>query len=171
MLCKNISKSVLAIEKKPENSTNNSFQDHQLRIDGKTPLRCQRSKSESLVHSFQDHLGNLHGNKKLGNLHGDKTTGKSVLSRPSTKCAKHGPKSGSSKAIEPQNMHKKGSFKTTEDGSKNTLLSRPLQTGLITLNPNTWYLLMRQLKSFQILSPRRRWIPYVVAFFISIKVE
>ena len=57
VLCKNISKSVLAIEKTAENSTKNSFQDHQLRIDGKTPLRCQRSKSESLVHSFQDHLG------------------------------------------------------------------------------------------------------------------
>ena len=86
----------------PENSTKNSFQDHRLRIDGKTPLRHQRSKSESSVHSFQDHSGNLHGDKKSGNLHGDKTTGKSVLSRPSTKCAKNGPKSGSSKAIEPQ---------------------------------------------------------------------
>ena len=46
-------------------------------------------------------------------------SGKSVLSRPSTKCAKNGPKSGSFKTIESQNMHKKGSFKTIEDGSKN----------------------------------------------------
>ena len=91
MLCKNISKSVLAIEKS-ENSTKNSFQDHRLRIDGKTPSRHQKSKSESSVP--------------------DKKTGKSVLSRLSTKSANNEPKSGSSKAIEPQNMHKKGSFKT-----------------------------------------------------------
>ena len=63
VLCKNISKSVLAIKKTSENSTKNSFQDHRLRIDGKTPWRHQRSKSESLVHSFQDHLGNHHGDK------------------------------------------------------------------------------------------------------------
>ena len=127
MLCKNISKSVLAIEKTSENSTKNSFQDHQLRIDGKTPWRHQRSKSESLVHSFQDHLGNHHGDKQNGHKCPDKDSfktihqksGKSVLSRPSTKCAKNGPKSGSSKAIESQNMHKKGSFKTIKDGSKN----------------------------------------------------
>ena len=109
MLCKNVSKSVLAIEKMTENSTKNSFQDHQLRIDGKTPVRHQRSKSESSVHCFQDHLGNLHGEEK---------SGKSVLSRPFTKCAKNEPKSSSSKATEPQNMHKKGSFKTIQDGSK-----------------------------------------------------
>ena len=72
MLCKNVSKSVLAIEKMTENSTKNSFQDHRLRIDGKTQVRHQRSKSESSVHYFQDHLGNLHGNKnKSGNLHGE----------------------------------------------------------------------------------------------------
>ena len=125
MLCKNISKSVLAIEKS-ENSTENSFQDHQLRIDGKTPWTCQRSKSESSVHSFQDHLGNLHGEKK---------SGKSVLSRPSTKCAKNGPKSGSSKAIEPQNMHKKGPFKTIQDGSKKDTSFKTIANRVNNLNP------------------------------------
>ena len=35
VLCKNISKSVLAIEKMTENSMRNSFQDHPIRIDGK----------------------------------------------------------------------------------------------------------------------------------------
>ena len=134
MLCKNISKSVLAIEKKPENSTKNSFQDHQLRIDSKTSLRCQRSKSESLVHSYQDHLGNLHGDKK---------SGKSVLSRPSTKCAKNEPKFSSSKATEPQNMHKKGSFKTIEDGSKKDTPFKTIVNRVKTLTPNTCYLLMR----------------------------
>ena len=116
MLCKNISKSVLAIKKTPENSTKNSFQDHRLRIDGRAPWRHQRSKSESSVHSFQDHLGNHHGDKQDGHIH--QKSGKSVLSRQSTKCAKNGPKSGSSKAIKPQNLHNKGSFKTIEDGSK-----------------------------------------------------
>ena len=67
VLCKNISKSVLAIEKTTENSTRNSFQDHPIWIDGKTPWRWQRSKSESSAHSFQDHLGtgNLHGDNKV----------------------------------------------------------------------------------------------------------
>ena len=48
-----------------ENSTRNSFEDHPLRIDGKTPWRQQRSKSESSA-SFQDHL-------RTSNLHGDKS--------------------------------------------------------------------------------------------------
>ena len=105
VLCKNISNSVLAIEKMTENSTRNSFQDHPIRIDSKTSWRRQRSKSESSANSFQDHLG-------TGNLHGNKKSGKSVLSRPSTKCVKSEPKSSSTKATEPQNVHKKGSFKT-----------------------------------------------------------
>ena len=58
VLCKNISKSVLAIEK-TENTSKNSFQDHWLNIDGKTPWKWQWIKSESfqdhMVHSFQDH--------------------------------------------------------------------------------------------------------------------
>ena len=95
-----------------QNSMRNSFQDHPIRIDGKTPWKRQQSKSESSAHSFQDHL------KKSGNLHGEnKKSGKSVLSRPSTKCVKSEPKS-CNKAIEPQNTHKKGSFKTILDGSK-----------------------------------------------------
>ena len=93
-----------------ENSTRNSFQDHPIWIDGKTPWKRQRSKSESSAHSFQDH------SKKTVNLHGDKS-GKSVLSRPSTKCVKSEPKSNN-KAIESQKVHKKGSFKTIQDGSK-----------------------------------------------------
>ena len=126
VLCKNISKSVLAIEK-TENSSKNSFQDHRLNIDGKTPWKRQRSKSKSSVHSFQDHSDNPHGDKENSNKCPDKDSFKtihqksvkSVLSRPSTKCAINGPKSGSFKTIESQNMQKKGSFKTIEDGSKN----------------------------------------------------
>ena len=85
VLCKNVSKSVLAIEKTTKDSTRNSFQDHPLRIDGKTPWRRQRSKSETSADSFQDH------SKKSGNLHGEKA-GKSVISRPSTECVKNQPK-------------------------------------------------------------------------------
>ena len=77
------------------------------------------------MYSFQDHFGNHHGDKQDGHKCPDKDSfktihqkpGKSVLSRPSTKCVKNGPKSGLSKAIEPQKLHKKGSFKTIEDGS------------------------------------------------------
>ena len=100
----------------------NSFQDHRLRIDSKTPWTQQRSKSESLAHSS-------------GNLHGEKESGKSVLSRPSTKCVKSIPKSSSSKAIEPQNMHKKGSFKTIEDGSKKDTSFKTIVNRVNNLNP------------------------------------
>ena len=78
------------------------------------------------MHSFQDHLGNHHGDKK---------SGKSVLLRPSTKCAKNEPKSGSSKAIEPPNMHKKGSFKTIEDGSKKDTSFKTIANRVNNLNP------------------------------------
>ena len=118
VLCKNVSKSVLAIEKMTKDSTRNSFQDHPLWIDGKTPWRRQRSKSETSADSFQDH------SKKSGNLHGEnKKASKSVISRPSTKCVKNQPKS-SNKAIEPRKV-KNGSsfqdhftpFKTIQSGS------------------------------------------------------
>ena len=78
------------------------------------------------MHSFQDHLGNLHGDKK---------SGKSVLSRPSTKCAKNGPKSRSSKATEPQNVHNKGSVKTIEDGSKKDTSFMTIVNRVKNLNP------------------------------------
>ena len=51
VLCKNVSKSVSAIENKTNTSSRDSFQDHCLKIDGKTPLRNQRVASKS----FQDH--------------------------------------------------------------------------------------------------------------------
>ena len=127
VLCKNISKSVLAIEKTTGNSMRNSFQDHPIRIDGKTPWKRQRSKSESSAHSFQDHLG-------TDNLHGDKNRGKSVLSRPSTKCVKSEPKSNN-KAIESQKVHKKGSFKTIPDGSQKDTSSKTIVNRVNNLNP------------------------------------
>ena len=102
VLCKNVSKSVLAIEKMTKDSTRNSFQDHPLQIDGKTPWRRQRSKSETSADSFQDH------SKKTGNLHGEKAS-KSVISRPSTKCIKNQPKP-SNKAIEPRKVKSGSSF-------------------------------------------------------------
>ena len=128
VLCKNISKSVLVIKKMTENSMRYSFQDHPIWVDSKIPWRWQRSKSESSAHSFQDHLG-------TGNLHGDKKSGKSVLSRPSTKCVKNKPKSSNNKAIEPQNMHKKGSFKTIRDGSKKDTSFKTIVNRVNNLNP------------------------------------
>ena len=120
MLCKNISKSVLVIEK-TESSSKNSFQDHQLNIDGNTPCKWQRSKSQSSLdhtqNSFQDHGKKCQGQDSFKTIH--QKPGKSVLSRPSTNCAKNGPKANSFKTIKSQNVPKKGSFKTSEDGSKN----------------------------------------------------
>ena len=49
----------------------------------------------------------------------DQKTGKSVLSGPSIKSAKQGPKSTSFKTIGSKNIPKQGSFKTIEDGSQN----------------------------------------------------
>ena len=70
-----------------------------------------------MVHSFQDHGKKCPDKDSFKTIH--QKSGKSVLSRPSTKCAKNGPKSGSFKTIALQNVPKKGSFKTIEDGSKN----------------------------------------------------
>ena len=88
-------------------------------------------------------MENHHGNKKdshkcpakdsFKTIH--QKSGKSVLSRPSTKCAKNGPKSGLSKAIEPQNVHKKGSFKTIEDGSKKDTPFKTIVNRVKNLNP------------------------------------
>ena len=64
-----------------------------------------------------------------------KKSGKSVLSRPSTKCVKSEPKSSTSKAIEPQNMHKKGSFKTIQDGSKKDTSFKTIVNRVNNLNP------------------------------------
>ena len=147
MLCKNVSKSVLVIEKMTENSMRNSFQDHPLRIDGKPAVRCQRSKSESSVHSFQDHLG-------TGNLHGEKKSGKSVLSRPSTKCVKSEPKSSATKAIEPQNVHKKGSFKTIQGGSKKDTSFKTIVNRVNKLNPR--YMVLADEATLVISDPKSR---------------
>ena len=132
VLCKNVSKSVLAIEKTTQNSTRNSFQDHPIQIDSRTPWQRQRSKSESTAHSFQDHL------KKTGNSHGDKKAGKSVLSRPSSKCVKSKPKSSNSKATKPQKVHNKGPFKTISDGSKKDTSFKTIVNRVNTLDP--WYM-------------------------------
>ena len=70
-----------------------------------------------MVHSFQDHGKKCPDEDSFKTIH--QKSGKIVLSRPSTKCAKNGPKSGSFKTIVSQNMPKKGSSKTIEDGSKN----------------------------------------------------
>ena len=51
VLCKNISKSVSAIENKTNTNSRESFQDHYLKIDVKTPLRNQRVAYKS----FQGH--------------------------------------------------------------------------------------------------------------------
>ena len=104
------------------------FQDHPIQIDGKTPWKRQRSKSESSAHSFQDH-------SKTGNLHGDKKSGKSVLSRPSTKCVKSEPKSSNNKAIESQKVHKMGSFKTIQDGSQKDTSFKTIVNRVNKLNP------------------------------------
>ena len=122
ILCKNVSKSVLAIEKMTQNSTSNSFQDHPLWIDGK-PWTRQRSKSESSAHS-----------SKVGNLHGSHKSGKGALSKPPTECAKKS-KTSNKKATEPQNVHKKVSSKTIQDGSKKDTSLRPIVNRVNKLNP------------------------------------
>ena len=122
ILCKNVSKSVLAIEKMMQNSMSNSFQDHPLWIDGK-PWTQQRSKSESSAHSL-----------KAGNLHGSNKSGKGALSKPPTECAKKS-KTSNKKATEPQNVHKKVSSKTIQDGSKKDTSLRPIVNRVSKLNP------------------------------------
>ena len=64
-----------------------------------------------------------------------KKSGKSVLSRPSTKCVKNKPQSSNIKAIGPQNVHKKGSFKTIQDGSKKDTSFKTIVNRVNNLNP------------------------------------
>ena len=52
VLCKNVSKSVSAIENKTNTSSRDSFQDHCLKIDGKM---SQRRNQRVASKSFQDH--------------------------------------------------------------------------------------------------------------------
>ena len=122
ILCKNVSKSVLAIKKTTQTSMSNSFQDHPLQIDGK-PWTRQRSKSESSAHS-----------SKVGNRHGSNKSGKGALSKPPTECAKKS-KTSNKKATEPQNAHKKVSSKTIQNGSKKDTSLRPIVNRVNKLNP------------------------------------
>ena len=92
------------------------------------PPNMDRWQNPMEAHSYQDH-------SKTGNLHGDKTSGKSVLSRPSTKCVKSEPKSSTTKAIESQKVHKKGSFKTIHDGSKKDTSFKTIVNRVNNLNP------------------------------------
>ena len=170
MLCKNISKSVLAIEK-TESSSKNSFKDHQLNIDSNTSCKQQRSKSESSLdhtwNSFQDHGKKCQGQDSFKTIH--QKPGKSVLSRPSTNCAKTDPKQILSRPSSlkmcqkrvlsrPVRMNPKMTLLSRPwvKMTKNQLLSRPLQIELKTLTLITWSPLMRQVKSFQIPRPERR---------------
>ena len=125
VLCKNVSKSVLAIENKTNTSSRDSFQDHCLKIDGKPPQRKQRSKSES----FQDHSStsfktmakSAQSESSFKTL--DQDTGKSLLSRPSAvKSGKKEPKMA-------------GSFKTIEDGSQKLTSFKTISDRVKNLNP------------------------------------
>ena len=80
------------------------------------------------MNSFQEHGKKCQNEDSFKTIH--QKSGKSVLSRPSTKCAKNDPKSTSFKTIESLNVPKKGSFKTIEDGSKN-------DTSFKTIGENT----------------------------------
>ena len=99
VLCKNVSKSILAIENKINTCSRDSFQDPCLKIDGKTPWRKQRSKSES----FQDHSSTSFKTMAKSEQSEspfktpDQDTGKSLLSRPSIKNGKKRTKIGSFK--------------------------------------------------------------------------
>ena len=120
MLCENVSKSISAIQNSENTSSSNSFQDLQLNIDGKPHQRKQRSKLESfrdhLSESFRTTAKNAQSETPLKTPH--KNTGKSLLSRPSTKSGKNEPHLGSFTTPGSQSEQMIGSFKTTEDGSQ-----------------------------------------------------
>ena len=119
VLCRNVSKSISAIENSENTSSSNSFQDHQLNIDGKPWQRKQRSKSEP----FWDHSSEpLRTTTKTAQSETPfktphKNTGNSLLSRPSTKSGKYEPHLTSFKTPGSQNEQMAGFFKTMEDES------------------------------------------------------
>ena len=69
-----------------------------------------------MVNSFQDHGKKCPNEDSFKTIH--QKSGKSVLSRPSTKCAKMDPNPLLSRPSSLKMCQKKGSFKTIEDGSK-----------------------------------------------------
>ena len=137
VLCKNVSKSISAIENSENTSSSNSFQDHWLNIDGKPWLRKQRSKSES----FQDHSSesfktmakNAQSETPFKTPH--KNTGKGLLSGPSAKSGKNEPNLTSFKTIGSPSEKMAGSFKTMEDGSQKLTHFKTLAKRVKRLNP------------------------------------
>ena len=153
MLYKNTSKSVLVIEM-TENSSKNSFQNHQLNIDGKTPCRRLRSKSQS----FQDHPSTSFKTMEKSAKNedsfktNDQKTGKSVLSGPSIKSAKKDPNPLLSRPMGLKMYQNRVLSRPLRMDPKTT----PLKIELKTFILNTWSLLMRRVKPFQILRQERR---------------
>ena len=137
VLCKNVTKSISAIENSENTSSSNSFPDHRLNIDGKPQQRKQRSKSES----FQDHFSeplrttakNAQSETPFKTPH--KNTGK-ILPRPSTKSGKNEPHLTSFKTMDLQSEKMAGSFKTMEDGSQKLTPLKTLERKSVKrLNP------------------------------------
>ena len=137
VLCKNVSKSISAIQNSKNISSSNPYQDLQLNINGKPWQKKQRNKSES----FQDHsLESLRTTAK--NAQSDtpfktphKNTGKSLLSRSSAKSGKNGPHLTSFMTTGSQSEKTAGSFKTTEDGSRTLTPFKTLEKRVHRLNP------------------------------------
>ena len=148
MLCKNVSKSISAIENSENTSSSNSFQDHQVNIDGKPWLRKHRSKSES----FQDHSSesfktmakNAQSETPFKTPH--KNTGKGLLSGPSAKSGKNEPNLASFKTIGSQSEKMAGSFKTMEDGPQKLTPFKTFTKESKDSTPGIWSLLMRWVK-------------------------
>ena len=97
------------------------------------------------MHSFQDHGKKCPDEDSFKTIH--QKSGKSVLSRPSTKYAKNGPKSGSFKTIASQNMPKRvlsrplrmdpkmTSFKTMGENNQKSTSFKTIANKVKNLNP------------------------------------
>ena len=129
VLCKNVSKSISAIENSENTSSSNSFQDHWLNIDRKQWQRRQRSKSESFKTTAENAQSEIPFKTPHQNI------GKSLLSRLSTKSGKFEPHLTSFKTIDSQSEKMTGSFKTTEDGSQKLNPLKTLAKRVQRLNP------------------------------------
>ena len=137
VLCKNVSKSISAIENRETSSSSNSFQDHLLNIDGKPWQKKQRSKSES----FQDHSSdsfktmaqNAQSETPFETSHNN--TGKSLPFRIINQKWQKWTNLASFKTIGSQSEKMAGSSKTMEDGSQKLTPFKTLAKRVKKLNP------------------------------------
>ena len=147
-----------AIENRANTSSSNSFQDHHLNIDGKMPQRKQWSKSECFQDQSSDSFETMAQNAQSENSFKTphESTGKSLLSRTIPQKWHKWTKIG---FFQDHRLTKweNGRFFQNHGGwiPKVDFFQDPCKSRVKNSTPDIWSLLMRWVKSFQILRQQK----------------